>query len=246
MESCMNKFISILIFAITLSSCSTKQLSNIDYSKTPKNSKELISMVNSKNKNIEWLSLKGKINVVKENQDITLNVNIKHRKDSVIWLSISAPFGIEIIRAQITPDSIYFVNRTKKTWFVEPSNHIKEILKYDIGFENLQDMITANPIILKNKYKIKTQDEGFALTSEFYNYLVSKDFRIKNANFIDGENRVNFSYASSDNTEGFPKQFSLKVNAQEQFEANLTYSKVVINTPQKISFKIPKSYVEQK
>ena len=242
----MNKFIYILIFAITLSSCSTKQPSNIDYSKTPKNSKELISMVNSKNKNIEWLSLRGKINVVKENQDITLSVNIKHRKDSVIWLSISAPFGIEIIRTQATPDSIYFVNRTKKTWFVEPTNHIKEMLKYDISFENLQDMITANPRILKNKYKLESQDEGFALSSEFYNYVVSKDFRIKNANFIDGENRINFSYTPSGNTEGFPKQFSLKVNAQEQFEANLTYSKVVINTPQKILFKIPKSYVEQK
>ena len=104
------------------------------------------------------------------------------------------------------------MNRTKKTWFVEPSNHIKEILKYDIGFENLQDMITANPIILKNKYKIKTQDEGFALTSEFYNYLVSKDFRIKNANFIDGENRTNFSYTSSFNAAGLLTQFSLKVN----------------------------------
>jgi len=242
----MNKFIYTLIFALTLSSCSTKQPSNIDYSKTPKNSNELISMVNSKNKNIEWLSLRGKINVVKENQDITLSVNIKYRKDSVIWLSISAPFGIEIIRAQATPDSIYFINRTKKTWFVEPLNKIKEILKYEISFENFQYMITANPIILKNKYRIKIQDEGFALTSEFCNYLVSKDFRIKNANFIDGENRVNFSYASVDNTENFPTQFSLKVNSQEQFEANLTYSKVVINTPLKISFKIPKSYVEQK
>ena len=242
----MNKIIYILIFAITLSTCSTKQPFKIDYSKTPKNSKELIALVNSKNKNIEWLSLKGKINFVKENQDITLSINIKHRKDSVIWLSISAPFGIEIIRAQLTPDSIYFVNRTKKTWLVEPSNHIKEILKYDIDFKKFQDMITASPRILKNKYKIKTKDEGFTLTSEFYNYLVSKDFRVKNANFIDGENRVNFSYASSDNTEGFPKQFSLKVNSQEQFEANLIYTKVVINTPLKILFKIPKSYVEHK
>lgn len=242
----MNKLIYILIFAVSLSSCSTKQLSNIDYSNPPKNSKELISMVNSKNKNIEWLSLKGKINIVKENDEITLSVNIKHRKDSVIWFSISTPFGIEIIRTQVTPDSIYFVNRTKKTWFVEPSNHIKEILNYNIGFENLQDMITANARILKNKYKLESQDEGFALSSEFDNYLVSKDFRIKNANFIDGENRINVSYASFDNTEGFPKQFSLKVNAQEHFEAKLTYSKVVINTPQKISFKIPKSYVEQK
>lgn len=242
----MNKLIYILIFAITFSSCSTKRPSNIDYSKTPKNSKELISMINSKNKNIEWLSLKGKINVVRENQDITLSVNIKHRKDSVIWLSISAPFGVEIIRAQVTPDSIYFVNRAKKTWFVEPSNQIKEILKYDIGFKSFQDMITASPRILKNKYKIKTKDDGFALTSEFYNYLVSKDFRVKNVNFIDGENSVSFSYASSDNTEGFPKQFSLKVNSQERFEANLTYTKVVINTSQNILFKIPKSYVEQK
>ena len=242
----MSKFIPILFFALTLNSCSTKQLSNSVYSKTPKNSKELISIVNSQNKNIEWLSLKGKINLVKENKDITLSLNIKHRKDSVIWLSISAPFGIEIIRAQVTSDSIYFINRAKKTWFVESSNHIKEILKHDIGFENLQDMITANPRIIKNKYKLESQDDGFVLTSELYNYLVSKDFRIKNANFIDGESRVSFSYASTDNTESFPKHFFLKVNSKEKFEASLIYSKVVINIPQKISFKIPQSYVEQK
>ena len=242
----MNKLISILIFALTLCSCSTQQLSSIDYSIAPKNSNELITMVNSKYKNIEWLSLKGKINLIKENQHITLGVNIKHRKDSVIWISISAPFGIEIIRAQATCDSIYFLNRTKKSWLIKPSNYIKEILVHDIDFENLQNIITAKPIILKKKYKLEIQDEGFALTSEFYNYLVSKDFRIKNVSLVNGENMVSFSYNSNDNNESFPKQLSLKVNSQEQFEANLSYSKVVIDTPLKISFKIPKSYVEQR
>lgn len=242
----MNKFIYILIFALALSSCGTKKPTNIDYTSTPQNSKDLISIVNSKNKDIEWLSLKGKIDVVKENLDITLSVNIKHRRDSIIWVSVSAPLGIEVIRAQVTADSIYFLNRTKKTWLVEPLHRIKEILKYDFGFEKLQEMITANPRIIKKKYKIKNTDEGFALNSELYTYFISKDFRVKSANVIYGDNRVKFTYASFENTEGFPKKFSLKVNSQEQFEANLSYTKVVINTPQKISFKIPKSYVEQK
>ena len=32
------------------------------------------------------------------------------RKDSIIWISIRAPLGIELFRAAMTPDSIYFMN----------------------------------------------------------------------------------------------------------------------------------------
>ena len=78
----MNKLLSYFFLILILSSCSTK-LTVVDYSVAPKNAKELIARVNSKNKTPEWLALKGKVNLIKDERDITLNINIKFRKDSV-------------------------------------------------------------------------------------------------------------------------------------------------------------------
>ena len=109
----------------------------MDYSKAPKNAKELIAQVISKNKIPEQLSLKGKINLIKDEKDITLKINIKYRKDSLIWASISAPFDIELFRVMITKDSVYYLNRTNKTFFIRPIIQIKTFLKTDISFETL-------------------------------------------------------------------------------------------------------------
>ena len=65
--------ILILILILILSSCSIK-VREIDYSKAPKNAKELIAKVISKNKIPEWLSLQGKINLIQfRSRDITPN-----------------------------------------------------------------------------------------------------------------------------------------------------------------------------
>ena len=126
----MNKLFSYLFLILILSSCSIK-VREIDYSKAPKNAKELIAKVISKNKIPEWLSLQGKINLIKDEKDITLNINIKCRKDSLIWASVSAPFGIELFRTMLTKDSVYYLNRTNKTFFVKPITHISSFLKAD-------------------------------------------------------------------------------------------------------------------
>ena len=68
-----------------------------------------------------------------------LSINIKNRKDSIIWLSASGPFGIEIIRAQLTPDSIYFVNRINKTYLIKPASHVKGFIKSELSFYDLQN-----------------------------------------------------------------------------------------------------------
>ena len=140
----MNKLFSYLFLILILTSCSIK-VREIDYSKAPKNSKELIAKVISKNKIPEWLSLQGKINLIKDEQDITLNINIKYRKDSLIWASVSAPFGIELFRTMLTKDSVYYLNRTNKTFFVKPITHISAFLKADISFDEIPEMITAKP-----------------------------------------------------------------------------------------------------
>ena len=241
----MNKLLSYFFLILILSACGTK-VSKIDYSKAPKNAKELIARVNSKNKTPEWLALKGKVNLTKDKRDITLTINIKFRKDSVIWASISAPFGIELFRTMLTKDSIFYINRTNKTYFKKPISHISTFLKIDISFNEIHEMITANPSILKNDYDIHYR-VIYEINSPNANYVISDNyFRILYADLNDGEN--NLIYEFDDyifiGEFLFPQQFSLEIGTNSKI--SLAYSKIVFNEKQKLHFKIPSSYAEAK
>ena len=78
--------------------------------------------------------------MIKQEREVSLNINIKCRKDSIIWASISAPLGIELFRIQISKDSIYFINRSNKTYFLKPISHIRDYLKTEISFSEINEM----------------------------------------------------------------------------------------------------------
>ena len=242
----MNKLLSYLFLILILSSCSIK-VREIDYAKAPKNAKDLIAKVISKNKIPEWLYLKGKVNLIKDEQDIALNINIKYRKDSLIWTSVSAPFGIELFRTMLTKDSVYYLNRTNKTFFIRPITQIKDFLKADISFDEIQEMITANPRVLKKEYAFHVVENTFELNAKQVFYKVSAEFyRILNASILDGENELSYEFSSfiNENEFIFPKRFLIRVRSSENFEATLNYSKIVFNEKQKLPFKISSSYAE--
>ena len=242
----MNRLFSYLFLIFILSSCGIK-VRNIDSAKAPKNGKELIAKIISKNKIPEWLSLKGKVNLIKDDKDITLDINIKCRKDSLIWASVSAPFGIELFRTMLTKDSVYYINRSNKTFFIKPITHISTVLKADISFDEIQEMITANPRVLKKEYAFHVIENTFELNAKQAFYKVSAEFyRILNVSILDGENKLSCEFSSFINKKEFifPKQFSISVRSSENFEVKLDYSKIVFNEKQKLPFKIPSSYVE--
>ena len=162
----MNRLIFQLIIAVFLVSCGVKKtITTNDFSIPPKNVVELMERVNFKNNEPEWLNLKGRAHIIKKDEQITLNINIKNIKDSIIWLSARGPFNIEIIRVQLTPDSIYFINRANKTYSIKPALHINDLIKLDLSFYDLQDIITASPKIIKKNYKMEAGAIGFNLFS---------------------------------------------------------------------------------
>jgi len=241
-ESSMNKICKLLITSLLLHSCGLKKVDKVDFSVPPQNDKELIARVNANNNYPEWLYLKGKINLKTKDQNVTLNVSVKNRKDSIICLNISAPFGIEVFRAQLTPDSIYFINRMDKTWFIKSSSRLKDYLKAEIYFDEVQKMITANTSIVKEKYSF-SKDEHYTLNSHYFNYTISAFYRILNASLVEDNNIIDYSF-SDFNENNFPKEFSLKIKSKESFEATLKYSKIEFNSQQIFPFKIPDTYVE--
>ena len=246
----MNRFLSILVGVIIFSSCSLKKVSKSDFPAPPKNAKELIERVNSANKNPEWLSLKGRINLIKQEQEVSLNINIKCRKDSIIWASISAPLGIELFRIQISKDSIYFINRSNKTYFIKPISHIRDYLKTEISFSEINEMIIAIPRIIKDSYRFEADNNTYIIKSEKRQYKIDRTkYRILEASISENNNN-NLTYTFSEFKDisiyFFPYYVSLKVQFSESFLATLKYSRVIFDQHQKLIFKIPSHYVEAK
>ena len=238
----MNKKIYLFILSIILTSCGIKKTVTKGFLKSSKNPTEIIEKVNSTNNYPDFLSLKGKLLLVNKDQEIPLKINIKNRKDSVIWVSLSVSLGIEIIRAQITPDSIYFINRTNKTYLIKHSSYIKELINIDLSFYDLQDLITANPKIINKKYKTESVGSQFSLHTDNYNYVISNQYRVQKININDEKNTIEFRFSDFKGANNFPSNIFLKNTSQESVEITINYSKVEFNNPKKIAFQIPNRY----
>ena len=243
----MNRTALYLFCIVFASSCITKNVAEVDFSIPPKNANELIAKVNLKNKSPERLALKGKVSLmIEKDNEVSLGISIRVRKDSLIWASVTAPFGIELFRAVLTKDSVYYINRTNKTYFVKPIAHIFKIIKKDIAFNEIQEIITANPKILKNKYSFNKTNDDFLLSSQNYIYTISDFYRIRKVFLIDEGNSLIYNYSNFSFENNFPEQLELivKSSSKNGFNIKLNYSKVVFDQQQQTPFKIPSSYVK--
>jgi len=249
MVSCMNRIALYFFCIVFASSCVTKNVAEVDFHIPPKNAKELISKVNLKNNSPEWLALKGSLRLMLEKgNEVSLGISIRVRKDSLIWASVAAPFGIELFRAVLTKDSVYYINRANKTYFVKPIAHISKIIKTDIAFNEIQQMIIANPKIVKKKYSFDRINNDFMLSTQDYIYTISNFYRIRQGVLIDKENSLIYTYSNFSFENDFPEQLELIVKSSSENDLNLklNYSKVVFDQQQQTPFKIPSSYVEAK
>lgn len=237
----MNKlYITALLSVIILSSCNLLKKSNTDNNSSNNISlseKELIKKINSQNISPEWTSLNSKIKVNKEGQEVTINAHIRIKKDSIIWISVKAPLGIEIFRTMITSDSVYSMNRMNKNYFIKHISHIREVVKTDVSFIKLQEIIFASPNIT-------------VLNSNKENYEILKDiFRVYKMELQEEEDKkvsIRYSdYKVFSDIGGlyFPEKIFIDVKSEEVFTAEINYTKIKFNKTASISFKIPKSYV---
>ena len=237
----MNKsHITLFFLVIILSSCNLFKKSNIENNLLNESSlleKELIKQINLKNISPDWTSLNSKIKVNKEGQEVTINAHIRIKKDSIIWISVKAPLGIEIFRTMITSDSVYYMNRRKENYFIKHISHIREVVKADISFIKLQEIIFASPNIT-------------VLNSNKENYEILKDiFRVYKMELQEEEDKkvsIRYSdYKVFSDIGGlyFPEKIFIDVKSEEVFTAEINYTKIKFNKTSSISFKIPKSYV---
>ena len=238
-----------MIIGLGISSCGLLK-ENTSETENPTNKNNIITKVNESNVLPNWLSLNTKINIEKEGQNTVVKANIRVKKDSIIWISLKAPLGIEVLRTMISPDSIFFMNRMDKTYFIKPISHLKEVVKTSINFFQLQEILFSSPSIIDRELKLSLNKEGkHILSSEKATYTISKIFRIEEMSVSNQDNHqltINFNNHNyfDEVRSYYPKNLNIEVTSSENFAATIDFSKIVFNKKSSLSFKIPPSYVK--
>lgn len=132
-----------------------------------------------------YLTAKSKISFKSPEQDIdNANINIRVRKDSLIWLSVNK-LGIEAVRGLITRDSITVIDKIHREYTVYDFPTLSRQFNFEMNFALLQALIVGNlPLPRRPAQKIKNerdylllrQSEGKVLVE---NYIGEQDRKLK-------------------------------------------------------------------
>ena len=93
----------------------------------------------------EWLtanlSIQGEINGQSFND---LSGQLRMRKDSLVWLNVTATMGVEVLRAKISNDSVWLLNRLEKTYLAEPLDSVSAQLGIPLTLPLVQILLLDN------------------------------------------------------------------------------------------------------
>ncbi len=251
----------------TISSTPNRAIADTIQIKTVLVSDSIINKMTENQFNFEWLSAKFTADYETDNNNTSFSGQIRIRKDSLIWISISK-FSIEGARILITQDSIFVINRMDNNYFKSDFNYINRFINSTVDFDMLQAFIVGNDFKYyeKNKFKTSFDGENFQLNTinrhklkkyirnenEKLKILVQnieinpKTYKIINLNVkeVKENNKLKISYSDFENINNqlLAKILQISIISEKVIGIKLEYSKVNLNEELSFPFKIPENY----
>lgn len=226
-------------------SCGLNKKNIVNSSSEKLNFNELVENINKNTPSPAWTSIKGKINIKSENYKITLNTNIKIKKDSIIWVSVSLPIVGELFRGVITQDSIYYLDRKKSSYFKADHTYLNKYFISDSYFD-LVNKIISSSAIFNDDVNYKFSSGSHIVFSESSKYVIDPiSFSVNEFSLISSNNdTLKINYINHYLVDGYtyPKKMNLSVKLDSEYNLSVSYNKISLNKPQEFSFIIPENY----
>ncbi len=160
----------VLFFLLSVASCHVQRKIEKEGLKNYSKNKLHDLIVENQN-SIESFSSRFSSNININNQKYSFKGNLRIKTDSIIWISISAALGIELIRMICTPDSLQFVYRLDQSFYSGDYEFIKEKYNLDIDFNTLQSLL-LNRYMLVNNDNPRNPVKGYYSFTENGYYLL--------------------------------------------------------------------------
>ena len=209
------------------------------------------------NSRISFTTFSAKLDVDYTDADgkrYDVNAHIRMYKDSVIWVSVTGPLGIEGLRAYITKDSVKLLDKQNKTYITRSVSYLQDITELPLDLPSLQDLLLGNPVFLDSTIVSYSRTAGsISLQSNggfFKNLLtVSEPDRLLQSTKLDDMDELRsrtcyLTYSDYENKKGinFSTKRNINVAEKKKLDIDLNFKQYDFNETLSFPFNVPKSY----
>ncbi len=220
-----------------------------------------------------FLQAKYIVKINSDNKNKTFSGSIKYISDSVLFLNmVSRSLGVEVFRANCTPDSLYFIDRINRRYYEGNYSYLKQYAGINVNFKILRaiflgkiDGLAFSYDSTKFNYFEKSRDQNsfnfsYSMSNMDQEQLtkistpyISHSFSISNQGYIgkseyDDMNSgkfLNINYMKHLGST-VPIEFAVTTKINNSItNLNFTYSSVLFD-PFDIRYKVPNSYTLMK
>ena len=273
---------SLCALLLVISACKTKKhIQQVDTTQTSdtiqgkcrllfKTAKALTKHIKENELDYNWIYAKADVETNIDGDEHNLDIRIKGRKDSALWISITAVGLIDVAKLLITRDSVKMVIYVKKQYFKGDFNYINQILNADLDFDLIQAALFGNSADFEDdEAKLKP-----IIDRENCHYLLSTERKRKLRRINSGQDSLKRSLQTMTlNPETFkilinefeevatgrkfravydkfslvdsvfaPRNVNIDIKAEKKVSVKINYVRIEINHPQKFTLNIPKNY----
>jgi Domain of unknown function (DUF4292) len=206
---------------------------------------------------IDFKTFSAKINVIyldADNRNYNVNAFVRMHKDSAIWVSINAIFGIEAMRALVTKDSVKLLDKQNKVYTAQSIDYLQEVTDLPLNLPALQDLIIGNPVFLDSNIVTYTKNgNAVSLLSigQWFKNLITlnaSDKTLLHCKLDDvnmNRNRTaDLTYADYDGKQSplFSTTRRITVAEKNKLDITLNFKQYDFNSGVSFPFAVPKNY----
>ncbi|MGC4037479.1 MAG: DUF4292 domain-containing protein [Chitinophagaceae bacterium] len=206
---------------------------------------------------IDFKTFSAKINidyVDADDKNYNVNANLRMYKDSAIWVSITAIFGIEGLRVYITKDSVKIIDKQNKLYTARSVMYLQDVAKLPLTLSVLQELLIGNPVYLdSNIVSYSKYDDHVSLLSvgTLFRNLVTvatgnKQIERSKLDAVDVTRSLtcDLTYSDYENRNGanFPTVRKITIAEKKKLDVRLEFKQYDFNGELTFPFSIPKNY----
>ncbi|MCF6169713.1 MAG: DUF4292 domain-containing protein [Bacteroidales bacterium] len=217
----------------------------------------------------DYLNARFNIAYQKDKDKTDLRGQLRIRKDSLIWISLSPALGIEAARISLTDDSVKFINRLNKTYLTGQYEMLDTLIRTSIDYSIIEAMIIGSDLTQYDVGKFKASIDGglYRITIQERRkirkymkrgeidtkilvqniWLDPESFKIRRIEIKelgDDSKKLEVFYEKYQPVSNhlFPSVIKIEIIAESKITIDINFGKTVLNEPLKFPFRISKKY----
>ena len=271
-KSRLKSLFMLVIFSLLFYSCkTTKKIVDIPSVQVKLKGADVIQVFDSVLVNqfeFSYLAAKATVDYTdKSGETQSFDVNMRMRRDSAIWISITPLLGIEVARVILDRDSLMIMDRVHKTFMARDYAYLEDMLKTTVTFEMIQAVVVGNYFPYKRSDKIRSmyEEEDYFILSTLNKRRMKRVQEEKDPTkpvvqdfWIDGNFRIAKSKITDDKLDRwveasyrnftqvgeklFPNDLVVTISAASPTIIKIAYKKLTPGEPFTMPFTVPDKY----